>query len=265
MTNGLMNLPFSWVRRELEFDEALRRGKRGRAVERVQEWLVLNGIAVVVDGQFGPATEYAVGRFQSRRHLAKTGEVDAATCAVLTAPLERALATPSSASPDLAARIAAIARQHLKERPREVGGANRGPWVRVYMEGHDGPGYLWCAGFACFVARQAAYQLGIDLPLRPTFSCDILAQDAQGAGRFVSEREIDRGEVSLDEIDRGSFFVQRRTANDWNHTGIVIATGNAVIETIEGNTNEGGSREGYEVCRRIRGLGSKDFVRVAVS
>ena len=78
----------------------------------------------------------------------------------------------------------------------------------------------------------------------------------------MSEREIDRGKISLAEIDRGSFFVQRRMANDWNHIRIVIATGNGVIETFEGNTNKGGSREGYEVFRRIRGLGSKDFVLV---
>ena len=32
--------------------------------------------------------------------------------------------------------------------------------------------------------------------------------------------------------------------------------------TIEGNTNDEGSREGYEVCRRVRGRGSKDFIRL---
>jgi hypothetical protein len=231
-------------------------------VERVQEWLTLNDIAVVIDGQFGPATEYAVGRLQSRRGLPKTGQVDTATYEELTEKLHRALAPPTSPSSSFGAAVVAAARQHRSERPREVGGVNRGPWVRVYMEGNDGPAFLWCAGFACFMVRQAAWHLDVPVPLRPTFSCDVLSQDAQTDGRFVAERDIDNGVTSLDDLPRGSFFVQRRTANDWNHVGIVVAAGDQVIETIEGNTNEGGSREGYEVCVRIRNLKSKDFVRV---
>ncbi len=33
-----------------------------------------------------------------------------------------------------------------------------------------------------------------------------------------------------------------------------------VFHTIEGNTNDDGSRNGYEVCARRRGYGKKDFV-----
>jgi hypothetical protein len=42
----------------------------------------------------------------------------------------------------------------------------------------------------------------------------------------------------------------------------VIAPREEVFETIEGNTNDEGSREGYEVCHRVRGYGSKDFILV---
>jgi len=34
------------------------------------------------------------------------------------------------------------------------------------------------------------------------------------------------------------------------------------FETIEGNTNDEGSPNGYEVCRRIRGYRKKDFIRI---
>jgi len=44
------------------------------------------------------------------------------------------------------------------------------------------------------------------------------------------------------------------------HTGIVVAAHADSIETIEGNINNEGSREGYEVCRRFRGYGKKDFI-----
>ncbi len=254
------DIPFAWVRRELRLDRILSRGGRGFAVQRVQEWLTLNGIAVVVDSDFGPATEYAVSRFQGRRGLSKTGAVDTLTFNELTEPLHRALAPPSTSIVSLSSGVVAAARQHLRERPREVGGANRGPWVRVYMEGKDGPGFLWCAGFASFLVRQGSWHSGVPLPLTPTFSCDDLSRDAQNDGRFFGENEIIDGAVTLDDLPRGSLFVQRRSPNDWNHVGIVVAAVKDVIETIEGNTNEGGSREGYEVCRRIRNLKSKDFV-----
>lgn len=35
-----------------------------------------------------------------------------------------------------------------------------------------------------------------------------------------------------------------------------------LVETIEGNTNDEDSPEGYEVCRRVRGYGSKDFILI---
>jgi hypothetical protein len=44
------------------------------------------------------------------------------------------------------------------------------------------------------------------------------------------------------------------------HTGIVLKAAQNVFLTIEGNTNDDGGREGYEVCRRIRGYEAKDFI-----
>ena len=257
---NINDIPFSWVRKELRLVQPLERGATGMAVQRVQEWLTLNGIAVVVDRQFGPATQYAVGRFQTRRGLPKTRVVDTPTFAELTDPLNRALSPPSTTPSGVSSGVVGAARQHLRERPREVGGTNRGPWVRVYMDGSDGPRSLWCAGFASFLVRQAAWHTGVPLPMRPTYSCDVISQDAQTEGRFIAESEITANPADLDDLPRGSLFVQRRTATDWNHVGIVIAAVDEIIETIEGNTNEGGSREGYEVCRRIRNLTDKDFV-----
>lgn len=262
MSLTIEDVPFAWVRRELVLAETLGRGRRGRAVERIQEWLTLSGIAVVIDGRFGPATEFALGRFQKRCGLPETGSADVATFAALTRPLWRALTPPEQPAASAGEEAVRVAERHLAERPREVGGPNRGPWVRVYMEGHQGPEFLWCAGFVCFVHRQAAWHLGRNTPLEPTFSCDLLATSAEAAGRLVTERDLSSGRRSLTEVPVGSLFLQRRVPGDWNHTGLVVAAGGDVMETIEGNTNDGGSREGYEVCRRIRDLRDKDFVVV---
>jgi hypothetical protein len=63
------------------------------------------------------------------------------------------------------------------------------------------------------------------------------------------------------EIRPGSLFLNRRTSTDWDHTGIVVkSVGEEVFLTIEGNTNDDGSREGYQVCQRVRGYEEKDFI-----
>jgi hypothetical protein len=55
----------------------------------------------------------------------------------------------------------------------------------------------------------------------------------------------------------------RRTATDWTHTGLVTASAAEVFDTIEGNTNDDGNREGFEVCSRSRGYQDKDFIRLS--
>ena len=47
------------------------------------------------------------------------------------------------------------------------------------------------------------------------------------------------------------------------HTGFVERIEGSKIHTIEGNTNDTGSREGYEVCRRVRDISKcKGFIRI---
>lgn len=48
------------------------------------------------------------------------------------------------------------------------------------------------------------------------------------------------------------------------HTGFVESVDGEWLNTIEGNTNDTGSREGYEVCRRRRKISSmKGFIKVS--
>jgi hypothetical protein len=53
-----------------------------------------------------------------------------------------------------------------------------------------------------------------------------------------------------------------KTKNHWSHIGIVEEVKSSAILTIEGNTNDSGSAEGFEVCRRTRGLDDKDYLIV---
>ena len=244
--------------RELEFESSVARGARGAHARRVQEWLTLHGAGVVVDGAFGPATEAAVQAFQRRRSLAPSGKVDRATFEALVAPMRRATAPAGAPAATLGRAVVATARRHLAERPRETGGANRGPWVRLYMDGNEGRDWPWCAGFATWVVRQAATEAGVAAPVGRTYSCDELADIARRQDCFCRGTRSARADVGA-----GSLFLSRKREGDWTHVGIVVRTTPEWFETIEGNTNDDGSREGHEVVRRTRGWEGKDFVLVA--
>jgi len=122
-------------------------------------------------------------------------------------------------------------------------------------EANRRPEWPWCAGFVSFVLQQASAAHAESMPVRASFSCDLLATDAQRRSLFLAERETVPG-----NLPPGSVFLSRRVGGDWVHTGIVLASGPETFETIEGNTNDAGDREGYEVCRRVRGYRSKDFI-----
>jgi hypothetical protein len=244
---------------ELTWTASVERGAQGPDVKRVQEWLCLGGFGVQLDSEFGPATQSAVRAFQKANGLTVDGIVGAETWAKLVTPLRNALAPIAPAGRGLGAMVVAWAQQQLAQRPREVGGDNCGPWVRLYMNGHDGARWRWCAGFACFCLRQACAALGVALPITPSFSCDLLASSARHNGRLVDGDAA--GAVAT--LAPGSLFLVRRPdGDDWIHTGIVTTIGSETFGTIEGNTNEGGSANGYEVAARTRAYASRDFIRM---
>lgn len=241
---------------EREFTGEIGRGARGSRAKLVQEWLCLHDLRVVVDGQFGPATAEAVRQFQALRGMTPTGAVDQVTFDHLLAPMTAALATPATNGRSLRTVIVACAQQHLQQRPREIGGQNMGPWVRLYMKGKQGTDMPWCAGFACFVIEQASTALSVECPIEMCVSCDNLAADAKRRGTF-------RPGGAAGSVPPGSLFLSRHTSADWVHTGLVVHAREETFDSIEGNTNDAGDREGYEVCRRVRGYKKKDFILVS--
>jgi len=241
----------------------MQRGAKGKDVQLVQEWLSLNGVQLRADGDYGPATEASVRKFQTKAKLQPTGVIDEYTMRALIAPLNRACKPLTTTAETYSQRVVAAARNHLREHPREVGGQNKGPWVRLYTHGKEGSAYPWCAAFVTYLMHQAAESMkNPAMPIKGSLSCDELAKQAVTAERFVSEDELRSGERSRTELVPGTIFLVRNKTNakDWMHTGLVTGVMNDYFETIEGNTNDDGDREGYEVCRRLRGFGHMDFI-----
>ena len=240
------------------FNSTLRKGDRGKSVRLAQEWLSFHGFRTAIDGVFGSATEVTTQAFQKKEGLPITGVVDDVTQTALLSPIEAVQQPISVGSKALGDLYVAYARQHLKQHPIEIGGENCGPWVRLYMNGNEGSEWPWCAGFATWVLRQACRTKATPMPHPYAFGCDFLAAKGQASGSFFAVRKPE----DFPLVKPGYLFLVRRTLNDWTHVGIVEAVQGDTMTTIEGNTNDQGSREGFEVCRRTRALSDKDFLIV---
>ena len=250
----------SWIQKEIDLGKTVKSGAHGQAVTRIQEWLNLHGFGLAIDSDFGPVTKRTVQAFQEKCGLSVTGIVNPKTFQALVDPLRQALTPLEAGRHTLDSLVWKYANAHLTQNPREIGGQNCGPWVRLYMKGHEGADWPWCAGFVSFVLKQAAETLQMSEPIKGSFSCDTLAAQAKNAGLFVKGSDLARSVTTVDELSKTCIFLIRRTDTDWIHTGFATGFDEAVFDTIEGNTNDEGNREGYEVCPRSRGYADKDFV-----
>ena len=132
-------------------------------------------------------------------------------------------------------------------------GSNSGPQIQEFFDADSydpngskpgDSGYAWCAAFVCRVV-QLAMVGGKWTFARPTtpgawaFEKWSLAQDSSTSTRKPAGGDIKRGDIV---IFRAS------------HIGIAASSpdANGMVQTIEGNTNAAGGREGITVMRKRR-------------
>ena len=156
-----------------------------------------------------------------------------------------------------AARIA-LAQVGVREQ-----GRNRGPEVDTYVwaVGLKPSGrHPWCMAFVYWVHLQAALALnaGTTCP-RTAGAVKSWAMAGKAGGLRFAPAHVAQGMVKLCPGDQ--FVRVRRGAVDEvadaragrirkGHTGLIYAVDGTTIETIEGNTNVEGSREGDGVYRK---------------
>lgn len=130
----------------------------------------------------------------------------------------------------------AVTQLGKEEVPR---GSNWGEPVKIYLAS-VGINFQasWCMAFMYWCFLQAAKELGIKTPLLKTGGVLKAWQKAPAAVKVTSPQP-------------GDIFIQDH-GHGLGHTGIVERVEGDIVHTIEGNTNDTGSREGYEVCRRTR-------------
>lgn len=254
-------------------------GDENEDVARVQEHLTLRGYKTKVDGIFGTATKGALSRFQSEemsRHQRSNkdfqrGVIGYPTWEALIKPFKKAFRAETPTPPHqnapttFAEALQRTIQSHLKGHPREVGGENRGPWVRAYMQGKDGAHLPWCAGFVCTVLHQACAWYGTEAPLPYNWGVDQLWAQGLEKGRHATLKDV-RKEFSKGWTPCPFVFCipggdLPSGETDYVHTGFVTDLDDHII-TAEGNTNDEGSREGYEACSRFRSVDNLAFINL---
>ncbi|MES2462784.1 MAG: CHAP domain-containing protein [Armatimonadota bacterium] len=136
-----------------------------------------------------------------------------------------------------------VARTQLKvvEIPK---GSNAGPEINRFLKLCGlGPGYYWCSAFGMWVGVQAADATAGDYfeswPLPRSADCDTV---------LFKARKLD---IIHSTPQKGDIFFVMASPTDATHLGIVEAVNkDGTIRTIEGNSNDGGSRNGYKVANR---------------
>lgn len=134
----------------------------------------------------------------------------------------------------------AITQIGVQEQPH---GSNKGPEVNEYLKSVDVPqGNSWCMAFIYWCFNQAAGKMSVKNSLFKT-------------GSVMKQWEMRKVTFGVYNFPQpGDIFIQDH-GKGLGHTGIVEAVHDESLDTIEGNTNDDGSREGYEVCRRKRARG----------
>ncbi len=133
----------------------------------------------------------------------------------------------------------AITQIGQQENPK---GSNWGHPVQDYLAS-VGIGFpaSWCMAFLYWCFDHAANSLGQENPLFKTGG--VLAQ--------WNNRKENRLALDYHDLEPGDIFIMDY-GRGLGHTGIIETIDGENLHTIEGNTNDTGSREGIEVCRKIR-------------
>jgi CHAP domain-containing protein len=128
-------------------------------------------------------------------------------------------------------------------------GSNRGPEVDAYIRatGLDPTtdSFPWCVCFLYWCFGQAAQVKSMTNPLPKTAGVISL----WNLGRNSAGHVVRASEANAQTVKPGMIFLLD-TGGGKGHAGLVVEVSGDQIVTIEGNTNQGGSREGFGVFRR---------------
>lgn len=137
----------------------------------------------------------------------------------------------------------------------EEGGDNRGPAVEFFQKlGEIRPGQPWCAAFVNAVAEIACSKKNVRSPLEGVH-LDSSTNDLEGYVQAYYEHSRRNGWLREDgRPGVGDLFMVYHGGelDRYAHIGIVAALSEQGFMTVEGNSNDDGSRNGIGVFQNLR-------------
>lgn len=233
----------------------LRKGASGESVKQLQKLLNLfnKNSSLVIDGDFGPATLTAVKQFQKSAGLIADGVVGPKTWGALSlgspdtatvSPTANSGSSPQELLADIAAKYIGV-----KETGNNKAGSSK-ELLAIFKSDSltiNGAtdGYPWCAAFVSFCVQKL-------IANSPAFSTINPPKEAS-VSRFLHVWAKNNNCLIF---PRNSEFFSPRKGDivvfTFSHIGIVESVNGKMVTTIEGNTNDAGSREGNIVARKVR-------------
>lgn len=126
-------------------------------------------------------------------------------------------------------------------------GSNKGPIVNQYLASVGlPPGLFWCAAFVYWCFDKAAVKNGRANPLVKTGHVMTHWNKTKGK-KILTAEAVDKPSL----IKPGHIFMMN-TGGSSGHTGIIEKVDGGFVHTIEGNSNNAGSRNGIGVFRLQR-------------
>jgi len=235
----------------MEFPKRIiKRGETNKTlVKAIQNQLNAIGCGpVTVDGIFENETFSAIKLFQARNtdSAGNALKIDGILGAISWGALFKNSSSGviiNAPNPLLASALK-IALTQVGQMENPVG-SNWGQPVKEYLNsvGLNSPN-SWCMAFVYWCFNKAALELGRSNPLVKTGGV-LKGWNDTTALKIVTKDAISNPTLVLP----GQIFILS-TGGGFGHTGIVESVSAGILTTIEGNSNEGGSREGTGVFRR---------------
>jgi hypothetical protein len=140
-------------------------------------------------------------------------------------------------------------------------GTTEKPAVINYLRSVDIPfPASWCMAFVYWCVEEA--KVRIQMPGQAGLRNPLIKTGGVMKQWNEIEKQFGQPKCKFTDPKPGDIFIMD-FGNGLGHTGFVESVDREFIHTIEGNTNDTGSREGYEVCRRKRKTSScKGFIRI---
>jgi hypothetical protein len=246
----------------------LKKGARGDQVKGLQK--LLNRLPstrkkLVEDGIFGQGTLDAIIASQKSAGLIADGIVGQKTWSALASAGKTSnlfsntkLFNPQAPLADIAASYIGV-----KETGNNLAGKSK-ELLAIFNADNLAPngktdGYPWCAAFVSFCIQKlnanSSYYNGL-IPPREAAVSRFLSIWAKSNGCLIFDNKSINHQPQKGDI---VVFI-------FSHIGITESVNGGTIKTIEGNTNDAGSREGNIVARKNRAKSLiKAYIRLPIS